>query len=236
MENNRKVYIYALSYNNDIRYIGRTFYITKRFKSHISESKSSNSHKSNWIKKVKDINIEILDICDESNHQFWEQHYISLYKSWGFKLLNKTIGGEGINGYKYTESDRLERSIKMMGNKNHFYGKKHSYETRKILSEVDKFGEKNPMYNKKHKDSSKSLMSIKKKGLYDGSKNPRAKKLYQYDLFNNFIKCWDYSKECADLYKISRGNLSTFAKNNTNVDNEKTGKYKILSGFIFKFH
>lgn len=239
---NREVYIYALSYNNDIRYIGRTFNINKRFKEHIRESffiknkRKYNSHKSNWIRKVKDINIEIIDICNEDNYSFWEQHYISLYKSWGFNLLNKTIGGEGLSGYKYTDEDRLKRSIRMLGDKNHFYGKKHTSETRKIISNIDRCGDKNSMYGKKHKEISKTIMSNKKIGIYDGVKNPRARVLFQYDLDNNLIRCWDYIKECADFYNIHRSNISTFAKNNTNVDLSGEGKYRILSGFIFKYH
>ena len=238
----REVYIYTLSSNDDIRYVGRTFNVNKRLKEHIRESLyiknkgKYHSHKSNWIRKVKNINIEVIDICDENNYSFWEQHYISLYKSWGFNLLNKTIGGEGISGYKYTEDDKMKRSIRMLGDKNHFYGKKHTLETRKILSEIDRNGERNSMYGKKHKKISKSIMSNKKIGVYDGVNNPRAKKLYQYDTDNNLIKCWDFAKECADFYNISRGNISTFSKNNTNVDLSGKGKYRILSGFIFKYH
>jgi group I intron endonuclease len=233
---NREVYIYLLSYNDDIRYVGRTFNLNKRLRQHINESKKNNTHKSNWIRKVKNIKMEIIDVCDEDNYSFWEQYYISLYKSWGFNLLNMTIGGEGISGYKYTEEDKLKRSIRMLGNKNHFYGKNHTLRTIEILSNIDRSGEKNSMYGKKHKEISKKIMSNKKLGFYDGVNNPRAKKLYQYDLDNKLIKCWDFAKECADFYNISRGNISTFSKNNTNVDLSGEGKYRILSGFIFKYH
>jgi group I intron endonuclease len=233
---NREVYIYILSYNDDIRYVGRTFNLNKRLKQHINESNKNNTHKSNWIRKVKNINIEIVDVCSEDNYSFWEQHYISLYRSWGFNLLNKTIGGEGLTGYRHTNKFKIWKSNSMIGEKNHFYGKKHTLETRKIISEVDRYGEKNSMYGKKHKKKSKSIMSNKKIGVYDGINNPRAKKLYQYDLDNNLIKCWGFAKECADFYNISRGNISTFSKNNTNVDLSGEGKYRILSGFIFKYH
>ncbi len=233
---NREVYIYVLSYNDDIRYVGRTFNVNKRLRQHINESNKNNTHKSNWIRKVKSINIEIIDVCNEDNYSFWEQHYISLYRSWGFNLLNMTIGGEGVSGYKYTEEGKLKRSIRMLGSKNHFYGKNHTLETIEILSNIDRSGEKNSMYGKKHKEISKKIMSNKKVGVYDGINNPRAKKLYQYDLDNNLIKCWDFAKECADFYNISRGNISTFSKSNTNVDLNSKGKYRILSGFIFKYH
>lgn len=232
----REVYIYTLSYNDDIRYVGRTFNVNKRLRQHINESYKNNTHKSNWIRKVENINIEIIDICNQDNYSFWEQHYISLYRSWGFNLLNMTIGGEGVTGYKYSQEDKLKKSYRMLGDKNHFYGRSHTLETIEILSNIDRSGEKNSMYGKKHNEVTKNIMSNKKIGVYDGVNNPRSKKLYQYDINNNLIKCWDFAKECADFYNISRGNISTFSKNNTNVDLKSEGKYRVLSGFIFKYH
>lgn len=237
----RIIYIYTLSdpISYETRYVGKTLNIKKRYSEHINESKTNNTRKSNWIRKLSKEEklpiIDVIDICDECSFSFWEMHYISLYKSWGFRLLNHTDGGEGASGYKYSDDMRLKKSESMKGPKNHFYGKNHTKETKKILSEVDKKGEKNPMWNKNHKISSKNIMSSKKSGLYDGVKNPRARKLYQYTINNELVKIWDYAKECADFYNISRGNISTFAKNNSKVD-DKHGKYRILNGFIFKFH
>lgn len=44
---NREVYIYILSHNDDIRYVGRTFNVNKRLRQHINESNKNNTHKSN---------------------------------------------------------------------------------------------------------------------------------------------------------------------------------------------
>lgn len=235
------IFIYTLSFNNDIRYIGITNNIDKRFKQHLNESnnkkniKKYNSHKSNWIRKVKDIKISVIDICDKSDFGFWEKHYISLFRSWGFNLLNKTMGGEGIYGYKFSNDVKYKKSKNMIGDKNHFFGKKHKDETKLILSKVNRSGCKNSMYGKKHTKETIKILSEKKIGIYEGGKNPRARKLYQYDLQNNLLKCWDCAKYCADFYNISRGNISTYAKNNTNVDLYENGVYKILNGFIFKY-
>jgi hypothetical protein len=100
----------------------------------------------------------------------------------------------------------------------------------------ERTGDKNAMYNKTHKESSKKIMSSKKIGIYNGINNPRSRKLYQYDMDNNLLKIWDFCKECADYYNLSRGNISTYAKNNTKVDIDGIGKYKMLNKFIFKFH
>ena len=91
-------YIYSLSDKNGVvRYIGQTSNILKRYKEHLYES-NLKRHKSNylynWINSVnKEIFIEILDEVYTSDRDYWEQWYITLFKSWGFKLVNGTSGG-----------------------------------------------------------------------------------------------------------------------------------------------
>lgn len=100
MEEN-KVFIYGLlcPIKNQIRYIGKTNNIVKRLSSHLRDNRSI-THKTNWIKslKIKGLKpiIEILDEVSECEWQFWEQYYISLYKSWGFRLVNGDNGGLGM--------------------------------------------------------------------------------------------------------------------------------------------
>lgn len=79
-------------------------------------------------------------------------------------------------------------------------------------------------------------MSDKKIGIYDGVNNPRAKKIFQYDDDDHLVREWSYAKECADFFNISRGNLSTFAKHNTEADTlDSPVKYRKLKGMVFKF-
>lgn len=63
--------------------------------------------------------------------------------------------------------------IGMFGKENPFYGKKHSEETRKKMSEnhADFFGEKNPFYNKKHTEETKNKIS-ENHADFTGEKNP----------------------------------------------------------------
>lgn len=226
--------------NNDIRYIGKTSNVKNRLKNHISEAIKSNSktHKVNWIKSVLKENltpmIDIIDEVSESSVNFWEKHYISLYKSWGINLTNMTDGGDGYSSSYFTPEIRKKISNNQSGEKNGFYGHKHNLDLRKKWSNERKIsngGKNNSMFNKKHTVESKLKMSLKKRNKYNGDKNPRAKKLYQYDLNNNLIKIWNCAKECADIYQISRGNISNAAKHNTNTNSN----FKMLKKFIFKF-
>ena len=73
------IYIYTLTKHNKVYYVGRTKNIKQRIRDHRSHGRFDS-----------DSTYEIVDECDRSNMTFWERHYISLFKSWGFKLINKT--------------------------------------------------------------------------------------------------------------------------------------------------
>lgn len=150
MNKNGLTYIYSLSdENGDIRYIGKTGNIKRRLKDHITESKSNYTHKNNWISSLlkKNIipNIEIIDEVPDIEWEYWEIHYISLFKSWGYKLTNKTIGGNGTGsgpsnpnyGKKLTEEHKRKCSLKLQGEKNPFFGKRHPEDVmQKIYKQV----------------------------------------------------------------------------------------------------
>jgi hypothetical protein len=95
-------YIYTLSDPDtlEVRYVGKTDNIKKRYTAHINK-RLNNTHKEQWIHGLKIINkyplIEILDIVDKNNWVFWEQYWISQMRQWGFNLTNIGIGGEGGN-------------------------------------------------------------------------------------------------------------------------------------------
>lgn len=65
--------------------------------------------------------------------------------------------------YNPSEEERLERSQRYSGEGNPFYGKTHSEETKKILSELAKqrTGEKNPFYGKHHTEETKRKIALK---------------------------------------------------------------------------
>lgn len=151
----KTVSIYTLSdINENIRYIGKTKNILrKRLYAHIFESINSNksNYKSNWIKSLLNKGerpiINIIDEVPEEEWEFWEEYWISQFKSWGFNLTNLTKGGEGGNGYKHTDdSKRKMRKSKL--------GTKLSVEQRKKISESVKLKAKeNPLYNRGYGNS-----------------------------------------------------------------------------------
>jgi hypothetical protein len=89
-------YIYYLCKDDGVPlYIGKT---------KNSPNLRLNDHR---YKKEKNLNINVIDEVLTSEWKFWEKYYISLFKSWGFKLNNINDGGGGSKGgYFLTEETK----------------------------------------------------------------------------------------------------------------------------------
>ncbi|MBO5180204.1 MAG: GIY-YIG nuclease family protein [Clostridia bacterium] len=86
-----------------------------------------------------------------------EMYYILAYNIFNNKKhYNLTSGGETP---RISEETKKRISEKMMGKKNHNYGKKLSVETRKKMSKSTK-GKNHPMYNKKTPQKVKKKISL----------------------------------------------------------------------------
>jgi group I intron endonuclease len=185
--------IYTLSDESEIRYIGKTVNLRKRYNSHINESLLKRTHKEKWINKTltnnKKIIMEILDICDEKESGFIESYWISQFKSWGFNLVNHTCGGDGgspMKGKKHSKETKLKMSemaknrgmtiggwnkgVKMSDDFKRKISQTNkgnivSDETKQKISESNKGKKKRPMSNE-----TKLKISEKKKGIVSPNK------------------------------------------------------------------
>lgn len=144
------IYIYSLKDPRDyqIKYIGKTIDVNRRLKEHTKPyNLKTNSLKNNWLKHIIGLGLypimEVLEKCDKSNWEERERYWISYYKELGFELKNMTNGGEGIDGATMSDSFKLNLSKKRKGKNNPYYGKKHSKEIIKKISEYSK-GRNNP--------------------------------------------------------------------------------------------
>lgn len=160
------IYILIDPTNNHVRYVGKTNNPIQRHKGHIKERHSiHNTYKVNWIKSLDKKGLfPILETIDEVpliEWEFWEMHYISLYKSFGFKLTNGTFGGDG------GPSGSFHYLYGKYGKDSPVYGRTHTEETKLSMS-VNQKGENNSFYNKKH--NLKSLEKISKAA--EGKNNP----------------------------------------------------------------
>ncbi len=98
MEN---VFIYVLSdpRNDQVRYVGKANNPKDRYINHFNSTRDKNTHKRNWINSVRKDGLRpeliIIDEVPKSEWVYWEKFYISLFKTWGFSLVNYTEGGDG---------------------------------------------------------------------------------------------------------------------------------------------
>lgn len=110
------IYIYALidPISDEIRYIGKTKNIEKRYKQHLYPKKRDNSKRAIWLKELK-INglkpkIKVIDIADESLWSDMEKLYIAEYSS--DELLNSTKGGQ--DGSHSTETiEKIKKGVSL---------------------------------------------------------------------------------------------------------------------------
>ncbi len=114
-------YIYTLSDDTSVRYVGKSNNPLDRLRYHKKECKKQRTHKEKWLysllKAGKNVVLEILDEIPEENWCEEEVFWISQLRAWGFKLVNGTSGGDGSDGFK---------------------GRKHSIETKLKCSEAAK--------------------------------------------------------------------------------------------------
>ena len=136
----------------------------------------ANTHFYRAIEKYgwNNIKHEILaDNLSKIEAEDMERFFIAMYRSnesgHGY---NKTLGGEGSLGHKQSKEARLKRSERFKGENNPYYGKKHSDETRKKMSE----------------------------NHYDclGKKNPRSKRVHQFDFNYDYIRSFDTVVEASN--------------------------------------
>jgi len=121
------VKIYALTDDTEgskIRYIGRTIRSIKtRYWEYTNLFDRNVSRNNSWLKHIiqKENRLPGIIIIDEvmdSEADFWEYHYISLYRSWGFKLLNHLLhpitSGKVSEAFRERQKRGVRRSYKVI--------------------------------------------------------------------------------------------------------------------------
>lgn len=226
------IYFYTLSHptTNEIRYLGKTNNIKKRYNKHINESiKSTTSHKKAWTNSLLKQNlkptIEILDILGKNtNWQFQEQYWISQLKTWGFNLTNSTNGGEGVNigNIPWNKGSKgLIKSNNTSFEKGNMIGKETRFVGGNIIGEATRFEKGHNTWNKgvACSDETKNKISIANKGKV----SKRRKTILQYDLDGIFIK--EYESVTQAEKETNINSISRVAR----------GKGKTAGGYVWKY-
>jgi hypothetical protein len=133
--------------------------------------KSTKSKKQAWLKGLLDSGVKpelmILDEVPIKEWEFWEIHYISLCKSWGFRLTNMTNGGECGSGIAWNKglTKEMDERVKLYGIRGRWKRGRISQDVR--INSYNNYerlkGEKHPMFGKHFSFESKAKMCLTKK-------------------------------------------------------------------------
>lgn len=152
---------------NLVRYVGKANDVNKRYYKHY-QACEVNTHKSNWIKLLKKEKlrpiVETIDVVPIDNWCFWEKFWISQMKTWGFDLLNYTIGGDGCTFGNRTSFKKGHNLSK---------GRKTSDATKDKLREAN-LGKKASLYTKeKMSNTRKGKMPVNVNNLISKGEKTR---------------------------------------------------------------
>jgi hypothetical protein len=201
---NQLTYIYYLHNGDNI-----PFYVGKTIR---KDNSRLNAHKSSLQENTY---LEIIDEIPTEEWKFWEKYYISLFKSWGFKLANKNNGGGGCVTHIVSKETREKIS-------------KYHKGKSKPFSEEHKINHKRAYNNREVTWGNIISKGLKGRKITwkQGNVGKPSTFILQYDLEGNFIKEWPSIKEAASYYKLDEGTLSNCCNNK---------KVKTCGGFKWSF-
>jgi hypothetical protein len=235
------IYIYALidPITNDIRYIGKSNNVEKRFKKHMYDSlkNKKKTHKERWIFKLKEKNLIpsliILKETTNNEYEYWEEYYIKYYKSLGCKLTNYDEQGKGCSKYKSKKyiknmQSKQIKTVYQFSLNGEFIKKYKS--TREAAREL-KISHANitRCCNKEFKHSSGFIFSYELElKNFDKVENPNAVKkiVCEIDKDGNIINEFLSISEASKMTGIDSGNISRVCNNKAKMAKKRIFKFK----------
>lgn len=156
----------------------------------------------NWIKGLKKEGLkpilEIIDEVDKIEWKFWEKHYISLYKSWGFRLTNLTEGGDEVPEQFVTKRDNRKGSTISE------WHKKRVGDARRG-NNFGRVGENHHNFGKPMSEEQKDKIS---KALTGGKRPSTWKQIEELDKEGNVIRTYNSVAECAETIGTVASNIA----------------------------
>ena len=214
MDTEKKYSVYSLKdpKTGEVRYVGISQNVKKRFRQHITDNKDC--HKKRWINKLLKENLlpslETVDRNLSIEDAFeLEKKYIKNFKEIGIKLTNETIGGEApMAGKNHKEETKLKMSESRKGEQNSFFGKKHSDETKNKLK-VSLKGKKTWNKGKKLTEEHIKNLKIAKVGHVPHNKN---KTRFDLSLIEKLLNNGVSQTEVAKMFNTNQGTISRYKK------------------------
>lgn len=192
-------------------YIGKSINFSKRYKKH-KYAKYYNTYFHNAIRKYgfSAFDFSILEVCSKEQmierESHWIRHFRSNEKEFGYNLR---IDSKENSGWTHSKEARIKIGITGLGRIPWNKGKKVKF-------------------NK----TEKGLASFKEK--MSGGKNPKAKKVYQFDMNGKFIKSYPCASDAArelncfasNICAASYNKVKGYAKNGNLIRVKSAAKFK----------
>lgn len=199
-ESKNVIYCYTNKINGK-KYVGQTTNSLRvRNRQHIRESTNEGHgfkyHFHHDIRKygIENFSLEILHIADKYSLDLLEIYYIEKWNLLDRKYGYNTSSG-GSNGNTYAGKTDEEMNV-----------------IRKKMSESQGWqkGENHPLYgtHRSYETKNKIAKTRKNNGVAKGSKNPKSKRVAQYNLNEELIKIWNCMKDVEDELGISYQSIS----------------------------
>jgi group I intron endonuclease len=215
-------------------YVGISNNPKRRFLEH-KNSKKSNSTVSNAVNKYEDIVLETLYENISLEDAKTKEMELRPCKGIGWNLAEGGGAPPNMKGIK-----RPDHAENIKGKNNPFYGKSHTEETKKKLSEM-RVGEKNPFYGKTRPEHSKKMKALRGKD-YPKFKGYFLTPFGKFESYKDACEKLDISNctlynYCVVLYEkeISRGSYAKSKFLNQNYDETIIGKTYNDLGFGFEY-
>lgn len=216
--------IYKITSPSNRIYIGQSINIEKRFigykRMYVKNNKQTKLHRSFLKYNVKNHVFEIIEECDiillNERERYFQDYYNVLVNGLNCNLT-KTNDKSG----KASKETLLKMSKASLGNTN-FLGKKHTEETKKLLS-LSHLGKKHSDEVNKSKGRKGRVSNMK--GLFSEN-NPRSIKIIQLDLNGNFLREWNCLMDVKRELGFHIGNISSCLKGNLKTYKKFKWEYK----------
>jgi group I intron endonuclease len=244
--------IYKIVFPNGKHYIGlTTISLEQRTKEHKKYAKNGDAkilykaiRKYGMVDTFELIEIDIADTIEELCEK--EIKYITEYDSYYVNEngYNMTYGGEGTNGYVFTEEDKqkMSDSQKKFHEKNPDAGKEHGKRITQYFEDnpdaKEQISEGLKQYYKNNPDAKEQISERMKKRLNDNPEERRKSsdgrgKNKPFDVFTidgTFIETFIYQFEAREYLQKKYG-----INSNILISNVLKGRRKSSKGFVFKY-
>jgi len=193
-------------------YVGKGSIKRKRWLSHIHDvDTDSNRHKTNTIKKIikEGYSLEYRFVYYTNDEETAYKKEIQLIAEYGRRdlktgiLTNMTDGGDGVRNLIITDEFRQKCSENFKGEKNGMYGKTHSSDARKRISDIRKLREVEYKHTKEH---------IEKLKTHNPGAIAMGNPIMRFDLNGNLIGEWHGVKAAARELSSSDCEFECYAR------------------------